>query len=274
MAFQQSGVCTGERGKRVGRQDASLGVLEWRRVDSIRRRIPLSVPARKPGPCAQSQGFFGLECASSGTIQPWRTGPARRWPTSPATANLSHEALYWIRIAHESGRYALISADREVRVRHDEQFRLPGSNGDVLPGHLRGRRRDVRSPGIDGVGQEFLDVMEQNPALFDGVAWHSYPDPPISTAMRAGQTYAPATSMLWSVDCLTDRAVELHQRFPGKKIALTEWNASSAATRPAPNPCRRTADRDRALPDRLLGMGFGDLPHGVLRTPTIRTTWL
>ena len=50
--------------------------------------------------------------------------------------------------------------------------------------------------------------------------------------MVPGEIYAPSTSMLWSVDCLTDRAAELRQRFPGKKIALTEWNASGMASAP------------------------------------------
>jgi len=145
---------------------------------------------------------------------------------------LSDQALYWIRISHESGGYT-----GELPVESFVYVSLSGSGyleamQVFYPVIADAGAELYAAPGNEGAMFDIVDTLEQNQSLFDGIAWHSYMDPPISTAMRPGEIYAPSTSMLWSVDCLTDRAAEFRQRFPGKKIALTEWNASGVPTTP------------------------------------------
>ncbi len=146
--------------------------------------------------------------------------------------SLSNQALYWIRIAHQSGGYTGESpVESYVSIAVSPSGYLEAMQAFYPVIADAGAELYVES-GNDGFAKDFLEVTEQNPALFDGIAWHSYPGLTISTTMVPGQTYAPATSMLWTVDILTDRFNDLRQRFPNKRIALTEWNATGTPTDP------------------------------------------
>jgi hypothetical protein len=136
----------------------------------------------------------------------------------------SREALYWIRIGHKSGAYdGEAPLEEFVRAALSPQGYLEAlrlfypaisSAGGVL----------CAAAGNEGLRYDFIDMLAANQSLFDGVAWMSYPDPPMAEGMQSGRMCAPLTSTLWSVDRLSDRAREFRAKFPGKKLVITEWN--------------------------------------------------
>ncbi len=145
---------------------------------------------------------------------------------------LSGEALYYIRLAHNAGGYAgetPVESHMSVIVSptgYLEAMRI------FFPVIADTGEEFYVAPGDDGFSREYLDMLEQNPSLFDGISWHSYPSLKVSTSMIPGQTYVPPTSMLWNVDRIAERAAELRRRFPDKKLALTEWNVTGTPTDP------------------------------------------
>lgn len=142
----------------------------------------------------------------------------------------SQHQLYWIRIGHLSGNFEGPSpVESFIYVSTSSLGYLEGME-QFYPVIADAGAEVYASPGNEGDRMSFLDVMEGRPELFDGVLWHHYPDPPISSVMQPGAIYAPATSMLWSVDRLAERAADLHQMFPGKRIGLSEWNSSGTPT--------------------------------------------
>ncbi len=157
---------------------------------------------------------------------------ARASMASISGSGLSQEALYYIRIFHDYGAYGSETPVESFVSAATSPSGYLEAMQTYYPYMLDAGAEMYASPGNEGMNRDFLPIMEQNPDLFDGIMWHHYPDPPISTSMTPGSIYAPPSAMLWGVDRIALRADDLRQRFPGKRIGLSEWSSSGTPTQP------------------------------------------
>lgn len=137
----------------------------------------------------------------------------------------SREELYYIRIGHESGSYSGESPVESFMKVAVSPLGYLEAMQVFYPAVVDAGAELYTSPGNEGASTDLVDILEENPGLFDGLMWHSYPDPSTSAVLKPGVLYAPPSSMLWTVDRISKRAAEFRRRVPGKKIAICEWNA-------------------------------------------------